>query len=148
MGVNTLNDIGTFGMLFIRDNLVYGRECEKVNSTSMIYMTTSDANKIHQIAHDAVDEGHLVICLMGKGNWTSGGHYILWYSNDGDDVLINDPASTKATRARNKFSLLKSEVRFYWIVKVPKEVIRMTNSELKTYVDQAVEKAVKENTDS
>ena len=139
---------GTYHSYFVPQAKVYGLECERVNTTSVVYMKASDANKVHQAAHDAVDEGHLVICLMGKGNWTSGGHYILWYSNDGDDVLINDSASTKATRARNTFNLLKSQVRFYWIVKVPKEVIRMTNSELKAYVDQAVEKAVKENTDS
>ena len=116
---------GTYHSYFVPQAAAYGLECYRVNTSSIAYMSTSNANKYHQEAHDAVDEGHLVICLMGKGNWTSGGHYILWYSNDGDDVLINDPNSTKSTRVRNKWSLLKSQVRYYWVVKVPEEVISM-----------------------
>ena len=76
--------------------------------------------------------------VIDPGNWTSGGHFILWYSNDGDDVLINDPASTKAKRLRNTFALLKKEVRYYWVVKVPKEVISMTNSEVEKLIDQKI----------
>ena len=136
---------GTYQSYFMAHAKVYGLECEKINSTSIQYMTASQAEKYHQMAHDAIDEGHLVICLMGPGNWTSGGHYILWYSNDGDDVLINDPASTKSTRLRNTFKLLKSQVRVYYIIKVPKEVISLTNSEVKAYIDEAVSKAISEN---
>lgn len=133
---------GTYQSYFVPQAKAFGLECEKVNSSSIIYLSKSDANAVHQKAHDAVDEGHLVICLMGKGNWTSGGHYILWYSNDGKDVLINDSASKKSNRVRNTFELLKSQVRFYWIVKVPKEVISMTNSEVKAYIEETVKSTI------
>jgi hypothetical protein len=56
--------------------------------------------------------------------------------------MINDPISKKANRVKNTFELLKSEVRFYWVVKVPEEVISMTNSEVKAYIDSAVKTAV------
>ena len=133
---------GTYQSYFVPQAKAYGLECYRVNTSSIQYMSSSNAAKYHQEAHDAVDDGHLVICLMGKGNWTSSGHYILWYSNDGDDVLINDPASTKSTRLRNTFSLLKSQVRYYWVVKVPKEVISMTNSEVEKLVEEKVNSAV------
>ena len=129
---------GTYHSYFVPQAKAYGLECERVNATSLAYMKASDANAIHQKAYDYVEDGHMVICLMGKGNWTTGGHYILWYSNDGDDVLINDSASTKATRLRNKWSLLKSQVRYYWVVKVPKEVISMTNSEVEKLIEQKI----------
>lgn len=133
---------GTYHSYFVPQAAAYGLECYRVNTSSIAYMSTSNANKYHQEAHDAVDEGHLVICLMSKGNWTSGGHYILWYSNDGDDVLINDPNSTKSTRVRNKWSLLKSQVRYYWVVKVPEEVVSMTNSEVESLISQKITAAI------
>ena len=133
---------GTYHSYFVPQAKAYGLVCERVNTTSLTYMKASDANVIHQKAHDYVEDGHMVICLMGKGNWTTGGHYILWYSNDGDDVLINDPASTKANRVRNKWSLLKSLVRYYWVVKVPKEVISMTNSEVEKLIEEKIAASV------
>lgn len=129
---------GTYHSYFVPQAAAYGLECYRVNTSSLQYMSSSNAAKYHQEAHDAVDEGHLVIVLFGPGNWTSGGHYCLWYSNDGDDVLINDPASTRANRVRNKWSLLKSQARYYWVVKVPEEVISMTNSEVEKLINQKI----------
>jgi len=133
---------GTYHSYFVPQAKAYGLECVKLNSSALIYMSAKDAEVYHKKAHDAVDEGCLVICLMKKGNWTKGGHYILWYSNDGDDVLINDPASKKSNRVRNTFKLLKSEVRFYWVVTPPKEVISMLNSEVKALVESSVKSAI------
>lgn len=130
---------GTYHSYFVPQAAAYGLDCYRVNTSSIQYMSSSNAAKYHQEAHDAVDEGHLVICLMGPGNWTRGGHYILWYSNDGDDVLINDPASTKSTRTRNTWSLLKSQVRYYWVIKVPEEVISMTNSEVEKLINSKID---------
>ena len=132
---------GTYQSYFVPQAAAYGLECYRVNTSSIQYMSTSNAVKYHQEAHDAVDEGHLVIVLFGPGNWTSGGHFCLWYSNDGDDVLLNDPASTKSTRLRNKWSLLKSQARYYWVVKVPKEVISMTNSEVEALINKRISEA-------
>ena len=133
---------GTYQSYFVPQAAAYGLECYRVNTSSIQYMSSANAAKYHQEAHDAVDEGHLVICLMGKGLWTSSGHFILWYSNDGDDVLINDPASTKAARLRNTFTKLKSEVRYYWVVKVPEEVVSMTNSEVTKLINESVSAAL------
>ena len=133
---------GTYNSYFVPQAKAYGLNCYRVNTSSLQYMSTTNANKYHQEAHDAVDEGNLVVCLMGKGNWTSSGHYILWYSNDGNDVLINDPNSTKSTRTKNKFSLLKSQVRYYWVIEVPKEVISLKNSEVEAMIEKKVNEAI------
>ena len=134
---------GTYHSYFVPQAAAYGITCERVNTTSLQYMYDSQAAAYHQKAWDAVNEGHIVICLMGPGNWTSGGHYIVWYSNDDSgNVYINDPASTKSTRLKNTFTLLKSQVRYYWICKVPEEVINMLNSEVQAYIKQEVQSAV------
>ena len=131
---------GTYHSYFVPQAKAYGLVCERINTEAIKYLYPKDANAIHQKAHDYIDEGHLVICLMGKGNWTSGGHYILWYDNDGDDVLINDPASTKAHRVRNTFELLKSEVRFYWVIKRPEEEFDMTKNDVIVLIKEEVSK--------
>lgn len=63
--------------------------------------------------------GALVVCSMSKGNWTTGGHFILMYNCDGTNVYINDPASTRTTRQKNTFSLLKSQCRQYFCFAKP-----------------------------
>ena len=130
---------GTYHSYFVPQAAAYGISCERVNTTSFQYMSSSQAASYHQKAWDAVNEGNIVICLMGPGNWTSGGHYIVWYSNDSvGNVYINDPASTKSTRLKNTFTLLKSQVRYYWICNVPEEVISMKNSEVQAMIKQEV----------
>ena len=64
--------------------------------------------------------GALVVCIMSKGNWTTGGHYILMYKCDGTYVYINDPASTSAGRQKNTFALLQSQCRQYFCFANPK----------------------------
>lgn len=133
---------GTYHSYFVPQAAAYGLECIKLNQTSLQYMYASDAKKYHDLAHDYVDDGYMVVSLQGPGLWTSGGHFILWYSNDGDDVLINDPASQKAARTRNTFSKLQEAGRYYWAIKPPEEVICLTNTELMAAIDSAVESKI------
>lgn len=85
---------------------------------SNIYHKPNDT--AHKEALKAIEEGDWIICCMGKGHWTSSGHFILWYANDGVNALIRDPNSTKTTRTKAKISLLQNEVKYYWRVKVQK----------------------------
>lgn len=134
---------GTYHSYFTPQAAAYGLSCIQINSSLISDMSATNAAKVHQIAKDYVLEGNLVICLMGPGNWTKGGHYILWYSiNNENNVYINDPASTASHRVKNTWSLLKSQVRKYWVIKVPKEVISMTNSEVKQLIKDEVAAAM------
>ncbi|WP_312072060.1 papain-like cysteine protease family protein [Anaerotignum propionicum] len=81
----------------------------------------SPASKYHDMAKEAIERGDLVIACMGKGNWTTSGHYVLWYGMDGGKVQINDPWSNKPAQTNAEFNLFKSQVKFYWVVKVPDE---------------------------
>lgn len=54
------------------------------------------------------------VCIMSKGNWTSGGHYILCWKMDDTNVYVNDPASTAANRVKNTQKLLASQCRQYF----------------------------------
>lgn len=54
------------------------------------------------------------VCIMRKGNWTSGGHYILVWKMDDKYVYVNDPASTASHRVKNTQSLLSSQCSQYF----------------------------------
>lgn len=55
-----------------------------------------------------------VICSMAPGVWTSGGHFILMYYCDGNNVYVNDPGSTAEQKQKNLFTTLKNQCRQYF----------------------------------
>lgn len=61
-----------------------------------------------------LQSGGVVICSMGKGRWTSGGHYILWHGVDGENVLVHDPQSTAASRSRAPISDMYAQSKQYF----------------------------------
>lgn len=73
-------------------------------------------------ALSALKKGNWVIGIMGKGNWTSGGHFVLAYGYEDNYVFINDPASTLERRTYAKWSLFKKEALGYWIITVPSDI--------------------------
>lgn len=89
-----------------------------LNSTS-IY--GNDSSIYHDRVKTELQKGNWVIACMGKGNWTSSGHYILAYDWQDNIIKIRDPASTKASRLNGDWSLFKKQVKYYWVIEVPKE---------------------------
>ena len=47
-----------------------------------------------------LDSGGYAVASMGKGYWTSGGHYICVWKYDGDYIYANDPASSKRVKQK------------------------------------------------
>ena len=107
---------GTYYSYFKPQGAAFDIKVAQVNASN-IY--GNRAHPAHDKPLEAIKSGDWVICCMGKGNWTSSGHYILWYGMDGDKALINDPNSTAASRIRAKLSLLQSQVKYYWVVTIP-----------------------------
>ena len=110
---------GTYYGYFAPAGKRYGLTAYQVNYTN-IYGNSKSA--YHAQAKDAVDRGDLVIACMGKGNWTSSGHYVLVYGIDGDTIYINDPASTKKARTEGSYSLFRQQVKYYWIIERPAHI--------------------------
>lgn len=60
-------------------------------------------------------QGWYVIALMGKGLWTTSGHFVLvWWADD--KVRINDPASTSASRENGDPALFKAQAKYFWAI--------------------------------
>ena len=80
------------------------------------HFQTLDMEKLQ--AH--LKTGGWAVAHMRKGNWTSGGHFILVYGYEGGCIYVNDPASKKPSRLKAKWSLFKSECTKAWGVHLPK----------------------------
>ena len=52
---------------------------------------------------------------MKKGNWTSGGHFVVVWWED-NKVRINDPASTKDRRLNGDINTFRNEAAYYWVI--------------------------------
>lgn len=77
------------------------------------FKQTSD----HAAFLDALSKGALVVCSMGPGYWTNGGHFICAWKYDGTYIYANDPAS--GTRTKQKFAAFKSQRKQYFIFYPP-----------------------------
>ena len=109
---------GTYYSYFKPQFDAYGLQC-KMLSSSNLYHTPNAF--VHKTALDAIQNGNWVIAVMGKGNWTTSGHYVLWYGMEGNHVLINDPWSTKKAQTYADYSLFRNEVKYYWVITVPEK---------------------------
>ncbi len=49
-----------------------------------------------------------MVCHVGPGRWTTGGHFILWWGCDGTNVAINDPSGDTAKRNTGTLAELKA----------------------------------------
>ena len=126
---------GTYYGYFAPAGKRYGLKAYQVNYSN-IYGNSKSA--YHAQVKDALDRGDLVIACMGKGNWTSSGHYVLVWKIEGNTIYINDPASTKAARVRGDYSLFKQQVKYYWVIECPedkKEEPDMTEKEVRELLE-------------
>ncbi len=97
----------------------YGVTVRRLNVAN-IYGSTGSG--IHAEALAALQAGNWLIACMGKGLWTSAGHYIVAYGYRDGMVYINDPASSSAARACNTWDTFKAQVKYYWAVEVPEQI--------------------------
>lgn len=110
---------GTYYSYFKPQGAAYGIDITMLNSTNIYGFP---ASKYHEMAKEAIERGDLVIACMGKGNWTTSGHYVLWYGLEAGKALINDPWSKKLAQTKANYNLFKSQVKYYWVVKVPEQL--------------------------
>ena len=65
------------------------------------------ATKSVETLKACLDAGGYVVCSMGPGYWTSGGHFICAWKYSAEYIYCNDPAS--GTRKKQKITQFKKE---------------------------------------
>jgi hypothetical protein len=109
---------GTYYSYFAPQMAAYGIDCKQLNGAT-VYHGAGSAKTINAKALEAVKNGNWIIACMGKGDWTSSGHFVLWYGVDGSNALIMDPNSTKASRRKAAIATFQYQAKFYWEIEVP-----------------------------
>ncbi len=92
---------GTYYSYFVPQLNAYGIKCSRINSGNLLNLSKTAAESYHKKALEQLKKGNLLIVCVGKGLWTSSGHYMLVYAYEDGTVYINDPASTRADKLKN-----------------------------------------------
>ena len=100
-GYLSVND-GTYWGFFVPYLATYGIKCQQ----------TGNVNE----AITALRKNYMVITSVGRGIWTSGGHFILAYGIQGDKVKVHDPNSEANYRELANLSNYKNEAVQFWII--------------------------------
>lgn len=92
---------GTYWSYFVPQLKAYGLACHEVAD--------------YDVAMSLLKQGYYIIALMGKGMWTSSGHFVLaWWADS--KIRINDPASTAANRTNGDPALFKAQATKFWAI--------------------------------
>lgn len=110
-GYKALNQ-GTYYAYFKQQFAAFGIQADMLNGSSLY---GNPSSTYHDKALQMLKEGYYIIACMGKGLWTSSGHFIVVWWEDGL-VRINDPASKVSSRLNGDLKTFKSQVKFYFWV--------------------------------
>jgi len=62
-----------------------------------------------------LDGGHMIICSMGPGDFTTTGHFIVIYGYDEEGFLVNDPYSRIRSNKRWDYDTISGQIRAMWV---------------------------------
>ena len=63
----------------------------------------------------ALDKGQVIICSMGPGDFTIGGHFVVIYGYDEEGFLLNDPNCVARSREHWTWEQIKDQIKHIWI---------------------------------
>ena len=66
-----------------------------------------------------LDHGNLIICAMGRGFFTTSGHYIVIYGYDKDGFMVNDPNCVARSNERWTFREIQYQIKNIWSYGIP-----------------------------
>lgn len=103
---------GTYYAYFAPQFAAHGINCYQLSWTNVYHNPKSS---IHDKAFELLNQGYYLIALMKRGNWTSGGHFVVVWWED-NKVRINDPASTRENRVNGDINTFRNEAAYYWVI--------------------------------
>lgn len=68
-------------------------------------------------AADNLAAGNLIVCVMGPGDFTTEGHFILLTAYEDGYVSVRDPNSRENSEKRWEFSAISGQMRALWVLR-------------------------------
>ncbi len=62
-----------------------------------------------------LEAGNPIICIMGEGDFTSDGHFIVMTAVEDGKIRVNDPNSVKRSEQRWELGAIRSQIRNLWV---------------------------------
>lgn len=66
---------------------------------------------------DNLEAGNPIICAMGKGDFTTTGHYIVMVGTEDGLIKVNDPNSYKNSEKLWSYEQIESQIRNLWVIR-------------------------------
>ena len=79
-------------------------------------LTAKDLPLVKKKMVDAVEAGNPVILALGKGDFTTTGHYIVLTSWNGEAFTVNDPNSRERSSQLWTYEQLEGQIRNIWAI--------------------------------
>jgi hypothetical protein len=110
---------GTYYSYFKAIGKKYGIRIAQMNGSNLRDLPAAKAKPYHKAMLEELAEGNWIIACMGKGDWTSAGHFIVVYKAAKGTLYILDPNSTAKRRLVSSVARLQSQAKYYFSVDVP-----------------------------
>lgn len=85
------------------------------DAASMYGVEVSQPDASEWEMKSALDQGAVLICSMGPGDFTVGGHFIVIYDYDKDGFLVNDPNCVARSRQSWTYDQLSRQMKHLWV---------------------------------
>ena len=76
----------------------------------------SEPERSKQVLESALDQGKVIICSMGPGDFTAAGHFIVIYGYDEDGFMINDPNCVARSMKRWSYGEIAAQIKHIWVL--------------------------------
>ena len=87
----------------------------------MLGLSSEEVPLWEQSMINALSDGKLIICVMGKGDFTTTGHFILLTGYADVMFSLNDPNSKARSSQLWSYEVLSGQIRGMWAVGLPEK---------------------------
>ena len=72
---------------------------------------------VKQRVLDNLEVGNPIICVVGPGDFTSSGHYIVLTGLENGKITINDPNSYANSKRLWTYEEIEDQIRNLWVIR-------------------------------
>lgn len=76
----------------------------------------SEPERSEQTLKSALDQGKVIICSMGPGDFTAAGHFIVIYGYDKEGFKVNDPNCVARSMKRWTYEEIAAQIKHIWVL--------------------------------